>query len=501
MAKDPTTILLIEDNPGDARLIHEMLVATDDVSFKLVVADRLSTGHRTLAENHFDVILLDLSLPDSHGLSTLDKTQAVARNTPIVVLTGLNDDALGVEAVARGAQDYLVKAFVDGPFLTRAITYAIERKRTEKALRYQAMLLLNVSDAVISTDREFNIKSWNRAAETIYGWQSNEVIGKPIGQVVTTTYPSDQSRDAAVESLFTTGSWHGEVVQRTKQGENINIFSSLALLADDVGNPAVVVAVNRNITEQKRRERQQLELTLEKEKVNILTRFVEGISHEVKTPLSVIHLAIENLERATRLDDLALRRTGQIKAQVIHIDRLVGAMLQMIKLEGCTNLFPSQQNLNRILTDVEFEIRPRAALKHIAVTFQLDDGLPPIDGDRYLLSQAFLNLLDNAVHFTPELGTITVTATTRDALIVVTITDTGIGIRDSDLPHIFEHFFRADQARTSRGTGLGLPITKKIIELHSGQMEVQSTLDEGSTFTVFLPVRSPCPPPAPYEAC
>ncbi len=489
MANAPTTILLIEDNPGDARLIHEMLLAEATRSFKLVVADRLSTGHRTLTKDRFDLILLDLSLPDSQGLSTLDRTQAIAGNTPIVVLTGLDDNVLGLEAVGRGAQDYLVKDSVDGPLLTRAITYAIERRRTEEALRYQATLLANVSDAVISTDRDFNIKSWNHAAETIYGWRSDEVIGQPMGQVVRTTYPTDQSRDAAVDTLFTSGSWHGEVGQRTKYSEDINVLASVTMLADGVGNPAVVVAVNRDITQHKRRERQQLELALEREKVKILTSFVEGISHEVKTPLSVIHLAVENLERSVLQDELALKRGAQIKAQVVHIDRLVNAMLQVINLEGSASIVRSQRSLDQVLRDVEFEITPKAALKNIAITFGPDGDLPLVDSDRYLLRQAFLQILDNAVHFTPERGSITVTATATDSLVAVNITDTGIGIPDSDLPRIFEHFFRGDCARTSRGVGLGLSIAKRIVELHGGRIEVQSTLGNGSTFTVFLPVR------------
>jgi signal transduction histidine kinase len=124
--------LLIEDNIGDSRLIREMLSEAKGVSFDLKYADRLQAGLAQLGQGGTDVVLLDLGLPDSQGLETLAKTYSRAPEVPIVVLTGLDDDTLGVQAVNRGAQDYLKKGQVDGELLMRTIRYAIERKRTEE---------------------------------------------------------------------------------------------------------------------------------------------------------------------------------------------------------------------------------------------------------------------------------------------------------------------------------------------------------------------------------
>ncbi|HEY0071860.1 MAG TPA: response regulator, partial [Chloroflexia bacterium] len=126
-----STILLIEDNPGDARLIRELLREAGP-AFRLEHKDRLSAGLERFAEGDIDAVLLDLSLPDSHGLETLSKMHALAVGAPILVLTGLNDEALGFEAVQQGAQDYLVKGQVDAPLLVRSIRYAIERKQAEE---------------------------------------------------------------------------------------------------------------------------------------------------------------------------------------------------------------------------------------------------------------------------------------------------------------------------------------------------------------------------------
>jgi signal transduction histidine kinase len=131
--------LLIEDNPGDARLIREMLRATDrstsfiNINIEVSVADRLSSGLEHLRERGADLVLLDLSLPDSNGLATFDTLHAAAPSTPVVVLSGLADETVAVTAVHHGAQDYLVKGQVDGGALLRSMRYAIERQRLEAA--------------------------------------------------------------------------------------------------------------------------------------------------------------------------------------------------------------------------------------------------------------------------------------------------------------------------------------------------------------------------------
>lgn len=131
----PIRVLLVEDNPGDTRLIQEMLSEAGETVFELQHAGRLSEGLEYLTEGEIDVILLDLSLPDSRGLETFAKKNAQAPHVPIIVLTGLNDEALAVEAVRQGAQDYLVKGQVDSHLLVRAIRYAIQRKQAEETLR------------------------------------------------------------------------------------------------------------------------------------------------------------------------------------------------------------------------------------------------------------------------------------------------------------------------------------------------------------------------------
>lgn len=149
MINKPVSILLVEDNPGDKRLIREMLTEARSVTFDLKYADRLQAGLEHLDENRVEVILLDLGLPDSQGLETLSKIYAQVPEVPIVVLTGLNDEMLGVQAVNKGAQDYLIKGRVDANLLVRTIRYAIERKQAEERER-QLHLQLNLSNRLAS---------------------------------------------------------------------------------------------------------------------------------------------------------------------------------------------------------------------------------------------------------------------------------------------------------------------------------------------------------------
>ena len=141
MAHEPIHVLLVEDNPGDVRLLREMLSASVSAVFALTHVERLVEAQQHLGGARADVILLDLSLPDSQGLSTFSQAHASAPNVPIVVLSGLDDEALAVEAVRQGAQDYLVKGQADGQLLARAVRYAIERARTQEALQQSALEL------------------------------------------------------------------------------------------------------------------------------------------------------------------------------------------------------------------------------------------------------------------------------------------------------------------------------------------------------------------------
>ena len=189
MEGEKIRILLIEDNPGDARLIRELLSAKESASFDLEHADRLSTGLARLAQGNIDVIFLDLSLPDSHGLDGLNKICAQAPKVPVVVLSGLSDEAVTINAMQEGAQDYLVKGCVDSTLLVRSLRYAIERQHLRVALRESEsryrILADNAADVIWTANMKWKITYVSPSIKRLLGYTVEEMMRLAITDILT----------------------------------------------------------------------------------------------------------------------------------------------------------------------------------------------------------------------------------------------------------------------------------------------------------------------------
>ncbi|MEO8613442.1 MAG: response regulator, partial [Chloroflexota bacterium] len=208
MPKENFSILLIEDSPSDADLFQEMLLEVPATEFKVVIAARLSEGLKHLENISVNLILLDLSLPDSHGLETFRRIQAAAVETPVIVLTGLDDETLALQAVSLGAQDYLIKDNVGSNLLARAIRYSIERKRLTNTLHQHEQefktLVENAPDVISRVDQKLRRVYVNPAIEKATGIPPSEYIGKTyqdlgvIGEAVSLW-------DASIQAVFASG--------------------------------------------------------------------------------------------------------------------------------------------------------------------------------------------------------------------------------------------------------------------------------------------------------
>src|ERR1700730_2035670 len=180
-------LLLVEDNPADARLFREMFDEQGSHNTELTHVECMSEAEKHLAEHAFDIIVLDLGLPDAQGMGAVRRAHAVAPRVPLVVLTGLDNESLATQALQEGAQDHLIKGQIEARGLLRALGYAVERKIMEEALfveKERAQVTLNsIGDAVICTDVSGNITFLNIVAEKITGWSWKEAAGRPVVEI------------------------------------------------------------------------------------------------------------------------------------------------------------------------------------------------------------------------------------------------------------------------------------------------------------------------------
>jgi PAS domain S-box-containing protein len=379
---------------------------------------------------------------------------------------------------------------------------AIQRQRAEAALRESEERFRSIveqsHDGVALTNQNGVLVEWNRAAGEITGLGRDEVLGyylwdmqlalRPEGERTPELY--ERIRRAMLDFLQATP------LSSLGRSEECDIrcpdgtrkIVQVVTFPIKQGDGFMACSILRDVTEQKRAQDQRLRLSVEQEKVKLLSNFVRDVSHEFRMPLSVIYTGLEVLERAAALDDASVQRVGVIKAQALYIADLVDAMLMMARLDSDPQFAFSPIDLSVLARDVGIEMETLLQKKAQTLTLDLAEGLPVVRADAGKLHRALVNLCKNAIQFTPDMGSITLRTYARGEYAVIEVADTGIGLDEHDLPHIFERFYRADQARTERHAGLGLSIAHKIVEAHRGRIEVESTPGQGCTFRMVLPV-------------
>ena len=473
MQHDPTNVLLIEDDHGYADLVR-LTLAADAPQFILVHTDRLSTGLERLGQGGIDVILLDLSLPDSGGLDTFVETHAHAGEVPIVVLTGLDDEMLTYEALRRGAQDYLVKIEVDGPLLARSLRYAIERSRLLARLeqsseeRFRNMIEQN-ADAIVILDGNGIVRFANPAAESHFGCKVEELLDDLFGFPVSageTTEIDVIRRDGEIATA------EMRVVETQWQGEDAYLASL------------------RDISERKKARE---ELQSAKEAAEAASRaksqFLANVSHELRTPMNGI-IGMTELALDTELTSEQWEYLSMIKDSADSLLTLLNDVLDSSKIEaGKLELEPVPFNLRDCLKDIVATLGLRGHQKGLQLACHTLSVVPDaLVGDPRCLRQIIVNLVGNAIKFTERGGVVVHVESESEkkgeVYLHFAISDTGIGIPPEKQQVIFEAFTQADSTTTRQfgGTGLGLTIASQLIAMMDGKIWVQSEVGKGSTF-------------------
>src|SRR5208337_4242051 len=368
-----TSILLIEDNPGDADLVRLRLVEGQS-TVKVNCVNRLSDGLASLSSEPPSVVLLDLNLPDSHGAETFRRVKEHSPDVPVVVLSGQDDEALAIKAVHQGVQDYLIKGNISSKHLERAIRYAVER---------QALL-------------------------------------------------------------------------------------------------------------------RSLEIT-RKQQIEFKNQFLSHVSHELRTPLTCIHqyvtLLLDGLAGPLAPDQSDHLKT--VLKSVNQLHAMIRDLLEATRAEsGKMRVEPRCIALGDLVQQTVAMMRPAAGEKKIGLEIGVDQRLPLVLADPDRVLEVLINLVDNAIKFTPQEGAVMVQASMVDAdqgYAYVSVSDTGRGLGPEAKALIFERLYQDPDAvdNNRSGLGLGLFICREIVRLHQGRIWVASEPGQGSIFSFTLLVYPP----------
>ena len=375
-----------------------------------------------------------------------------------------------------------------------------ERRHAEEQLRRtrdELQALVEAAPvAIVSVDPKGSVVSWYGGAQAMFGWSVEEVVGRPLLNVP----PDKQEEHRALRARVLQGnSFTGFETRRVrKDGTPVEVSLSTAPLHDRSGDVVGIIAVYQDISERYliAEQRQAREAA---DAANLAkSNFMANMSHELRTPLNAIIGFSELLEDRTfgELNERQQRYVTNVLSGGRHLLQLVNDILDLAKIEaGRLLLAPESIDLGLLLQDMQRGVEPLATAKHQTMTVELEENLPTLTADRGKVKQILYNLLSNAIKFTRDGGLISMRAgATRGgdgtALIQVSVRDTGIGIAAEDLERIFVEFEQLDSsyARQQQGTGLGLALTRRLVEAHGGRITVESTLSRGSTFTFALPV-------------
>ena len=513
VAEKTMNILLVEDNPGDVLLFKANLLEADFRSFDLSCAETFAAAIDMLKDRKFDLIFLDLSLPDAYGVETLIRLRSFVQNIPVIVITGLNDEHVWTRAIAAGAQDYLVKGQFDGRTLVRSLRYSTERHRllyelamaniklqseiaghikTQESLQSEkdrlTITLRSIADGVISVNRDMRVSLINSAAEEMTGVSSDDAVGKHIDDVLkiintkTKKERVNPVRDSILEGEIV--GLGNDVMLKPENSPEIYISAASSPIKDRGGNVIGAILVFSNISEQKKAEEELIKVS----KLESLSLLASGIAHDFNNFLTGI---IGNISMAKMLSDQnerIFKILTDAEAVSFQAKELTSQLLTFARGNAPNKKIVDMAEL--IKNSTNFMARG----SNVRCEFNISPALWHAEADAGQINQVVSNLVINAVQAMPDGGSIFVTGEninlTNPAMslaagsyVKISIRDTGHGISQENIDKIFDPYFTTKP----KGNGLGLASAYSIIKNHNGLISVESQLESGTTFYLYLP--------------
>jgi signal transduction histidine kinase/DNA-binding NarL/FixJ family response regulator len=546
-----TRILLVEDNSLDVRLLREMLKEQTLYKFALAEVGFMSEAERHLATNAVDVIVLDLGLPDAQGTEAVRRARAAAPGTPLVVLTGCDDESIVDMALQEGAQDFLVKGTIEAPELVRAIRYATQRMKTEiemqkaqnevetasrvkgellaelKAAHAETELFLrSIPSILIGLDVRGCITRWNLTATNTFSVDDRSVQGRAIEDCGIRWLNPDMKGEIA-RWLGTETSYRCDNLPYEREGETRLLGLNVLPILTESDSPTGFIITGADVT-----ERMGLELQLRQaQKLEAIGQLAAGIAHEINTPTQFVGHNIRFLKDSW--DSIAefLNFCGTVRAECAtgpvppeHLQQFselhqkcdLEYLLKHIpdaidnSLEGVSRVakivkgfkefsHPGSEgkrviNLNQAIeTTISVSRHEWKYCADLVTAFDADLPLVPCLVGEF--NQVILNLIINSSHAIGSVvekngqgkGTITISTRRDGEWARIAVADTGAGIPVEIRSRVFEPFFTTKEV--GKGTGQGLALAHAaIVNRHHGQLWFESELGQGTTFFIRLPL-------------
>ncbi len=475
-----TSVLLVEDNDDDAVLIRRVLARFTRMEFELTRVTSLGAAQQQLRDGVFDAVLVDLGLPDSGGLATFTAIHTHASGAAVIVLTADDDEELGLSAVERGAQEYVVKGERAYQLLPLTIAYSCERQRHHQEVTELTTALANAVDAIATLDASSSCIAANPAFQAILGYSPGEIQATPLIELV---HEADRARVS--EALSAAGT-DLEVRMIRKDGRILPVQLSIVPRARGRGYFCFV----RDLTRQKLTEGKLASAA----SITAVGSLATGLAHEINNPLAVVLANVEEAVRvaadvepvvppAAKTDFADLR---SMLEEALSASQRVQYIVRDLRVFACADDRRGRVDLNAVIDaccNIAFaEIRHRARLvKDLR-------AVVPVLGSEAKLAQVILNLLVNAAHAMPE-GDVEqneiriATSQLGRMAVLLEVCDTGSGIAPTNAPHVFDPFFTTKPRRP----GMGLPITQATVTAHGGEISIRPGQRGGTVVRVILP--------------
>jgi PAS domain S-box-containing protein len=466
-----TRILIVEDDEDDFLIIEACIKDIPDKEFLIDWCYDYDDAMQRISEGRYDIYFIDYLLGAKTGLQLLEEAISSGCEDPLILLTGIGNRDVDIQAMTIGAVDYLVKSEINTEKLERSIRYALERSAYIKALRVNERKFRNIfersKDAVFLLGEGLVFRDVNNATCDLFKYSKEELLDFSLYEL----FARKEAAGVLKDKLLHSGEGEEmEVELMTRNRERRNCILSISRQADSSGE-TYIQGIIHDITNLKRIER----ATFQIEKLRGTATLLRTLAHEVRNPLTNINLSVEQLkpecesEDANIYLDIIARNCGRI-------DSLISELLD---LSRPAEISLQKTDLQDIINSTLAAASDRIALKNIRLDLAYPGQPAFVMADREKLKIAFLNIVINAVEAVPaQSGVITISIRDESPNFRVLINDNGGGIPEENISRIFEPYFTSK----TNGFGLGLAATWNILQSHRAGIDVNSQLGEGTSF-------------------